>query len=210
MRCDQRPSPSRPPIPHDRRVVPTIADFLIELAFIASGFGLASGSGPPFTALGFGSTSASGPALGSGPAFTVLGFGLASGFGPASSSDPAFTASGSGPAFIVLGFGPTSGSGPASGSIPAFTTSGFGPASAFGPTFGLRPLIGLRPYFWTSAPHRASVLHLLLSGTGPAFTAFGLWPYIYCFWAPAQHLLLSGFDTPHLLLSSSSEIQNQL
>ncbi|PKI41452.1 hypothetical protein CRG98_038151 [Punica granatum] len=81
-----------------------------------------------------------------------------SGFGPASSSGPAFTAS---------GFDPASGSG------PAFNASGFGPA------FGFWPRIGLRPHFWASAPHRASVQHLLLSGPGPAFTTFGLRPSIY-------------------------------
>ncbi|PKI70451.1 hypothetical protein CRG98_009161 [Punica granatum] len=124
----------------------------------------ASGSGPAFAALDFD------PASGSGPAFTALGFGLASGSRPASSSRPA---SGFGPAFTALGFDLTSASG------PAFT-------------FGFRPCIGLRPYFWASAPHRASVLHLLLLGLGPTFTAFGPRPSIYCFWAPAPHLLLSG------------------
>ncbi|PKI48852.1 hypothetical protein CRG98_030755 [Punica granatum] len=127
MRCDQRPSQSRPPTPHDRRVVPTfagkpLAAFTLpprQAAFTALGFG------PAFTASGFDPTSSS------GPAFTALGFGLTS------DSDPAFTASGSGPAFTALGF---------------------------------RPRTGLQ----------------------------------------AQHLLLLGFDTLHLLLSGSSEIQNRL
>ncbi|PKI56799.1 hypothetical protein CRG98_022811 [Punica granatum] len=71
---------------------------------------------------------------------------------------------------------------------------------------------------WASTSHRAPALHLLL-GFGPASgfgPTFGLRPhigprsYIYCFWAPASHLLLSGFETSHLLLSGSSEIQNRL
>ncbi|PKI58131.1 hypothetical protein CRG98_021480 [Punica granatum] len=49
------------------------------------------------------------------------------------------------------------------------------------PHIGLWPFIGLRPHFWASASHRASVLHLLFSGPGPAFTAFGLRTRIYCF-----------------------------
>ncbi|PKI47214.1 hypothetical protein CRG98_032393 [Punica granatum] len=104
-------------------------------------------------------------------AFTTLGSDPTSGFGTASDSDPAFIAS---------GFGPASGSG------PAFA------ASSFEPAFGLRPLIGLWAHFWASAPHRASasyrasVLHLLLSGPGPAFTAFGLQPSTYYIqvWTP--------------------------
>ncbi|PKI49982.1 hypothetical protein CRG98_029625 [Punica granatum] len=125
-------------------------------------------------------------------------------------------------AFTALGSGPTSSSGPASGSNHAFTASGFGPASGsgpaftasgFGPAFRFWPRIGLRPHFWASAPHRASTPLLsfgLLSGINPAFTAFGPRPSIYRFWAPAQHLLHSGFDTSYLLLSGSSEIQNRL
>ncbi|PKI48987.1 hypothetical protein CRG98_030574 [Punica granatum] len=82
-------------------------------------------------------------------------------------------------AFTALGSDPSSGFGPASGSGPAFDASGFGPV------FGFWPRIWLRPHFWASAPHRAStpyrvsVLHLLLSGPGLAFTAFGLRPSTY-------------------------------
>ncbi|PKI48300.1 hypothetical protein CRG98_031309 [Punica granatum] len=47
------------------------------------GSGPASGSGPAFTALGFGPTSGSGPVSGFCPTFTALGFGLTSGSGPA-------------------------------------------------------------------------------------------------------------------------------
>ncbi|PKI57537.1 hypothetical protein CRG98_022008, partial [Punica granatum] len=106
----------------------------------------------------------------------------------------AFTALGSGPTSglgLASGFGSTSGSGPAftaSGSDPAFAASGFGPA------FGFWPRIGLRPHFWASALHRASAPLLRfgpVSGLGPALTAFGPRPSIYCFWAPAQHLLHS-------------------
>ncbi|PKI39868.1 hypothetical protein CRG98_039743 [Punica granatum] len=115
----------------------------------------------------------------------------------------AFTALGSG---LTSGFGLASGFGPASGSSPAFTASGFGPA------FGFWPRIGLRPHFWASAPHRVSALLLSfgpVSNLDPALTAFGPWLSIYCFWAPAQHLPHSSFDTSHLLLSGSSEIQNR-
>ncbi|PKI31880.1 hypothetical protein CRG98_047729 [Punica granatum] len=86
----------------------------------------------------------------------------------------------------------------------------FGPASGFGP---LIYCIRLRARFWVLAPHRASAPLLSfgpVSGLSPAFTAFGPWPSIYCFWAPAQHLLHSSFDTSHLLLSGSSEFQNRL
>ncbi|PKI35065.1 hypothetical protein CRG98_044544, partial [Punica granatum] len=147
----------------------------------------------------------------------------------------AFTASSSHP---TSGFGPTFGLYPASGFGPAFTASGFGPTFGLLPCIGLRPsiyCIGLRPNFWAFAPtassfgptftasgfgptfglrprmycFRASAPHLQLSSFGPASTAFGLQPYIYCFWAPAPHLLLFDFDTSHLLLSGSSEIQNR-
>ncbi|PKI69675.1 hypothetical protein CRG98_009946 [Punica granatum] len=124
----------------------------------------------------------------------LLGFSHSSGSG---------LASGSGPAFTALGFGPTLGSNPASGSGPAYTASSFGPAAGFGPTFGFRPLIGLRPRFWASTTHRASAPLLGFdhsSGFGPTF---GLQPHIYCiepqsciycFRPLAQHLLLLGSD----------------
>ncbi|PKI67481.1 hypothetical protein CRG98_012065 [Punica granatum] len=196
MRCDQRSSPSRPPTPHDRRVVPTTtgrppavftfpprqdepwpegrSTFPGELAFTASGFSPASGFGPAFTASGFS------PASGSGPAFTTSGFGLASGFGPASGFSPAFTASGFGPAsgfdlaFTALGFG------------LAFTALGFSPTFRIRPRIGFRPsiyCIGLRPHFWDSAPHRAFALHLLHRDSAPLLVfgpTFGLRPRIYC------------------------------
>ncbi|PKI39220.1 hypothetical protein CRG98_040389 [Punica granatum] len=119
-------------------------------------------------------------------------------------------------AFTTLGSGPTSGSGPISGSDPTFTASGFGPAFTalgFGPAFGFWPRIELRPHFKASVSHRASAPLLSfgpVSGLGPAFTAFGPRPSIYCFGVLAPHLLHSGFDTSHLLLSGSSEIQNRL
>ncbi|PKI57713.1 hypothetical protein CRG98_021891 [Punica granatum] len=81
-----------------------------------------------------------------------------------------------------------SGLGPALGSALAFTASGLGPALGFGPTFGLRLLIGLRSYFWASATHRVSVLHLLLSSPGPVFTTFELWLSIYCFQVLTPHI----------------------
>ncbi|PKI68464.1 hypothetical protein CRG98_011153 [Punica granatum] len=192
---------------------------------------------PLFTALGFGPTIGVRPyfwtpalhralaphLLHRAPAaFTALGF------GPTSGSGTAFIASGSGPAFITLGFGLALGSGPHIELRPCIYCIGFRPriyCIGFRPYIGIRPCIyyiGLRPYIYYIGLRpriycfRALTLHLLLSGSdpasgsGPAFTAFGLQPFIYCFWAPAQHLLHSGFDTSHLLLSGSSEIQNRL
>ncbi|PKI71121.1 hypothetical protein CRG98_008489 [Punica granatum] len=122
----------------------------------------------------------------------------------------------------ALGFGPTFGFWPSIGLRPRIYCIGLQPYIGLRPCIGLRPRfyyiglrphIGLWPHFWASAPHQVSVPLLGFgpaSGLGPAFTAFGPRPSICCFWALAQHLLLSGFDTSHLLLSGSYEIQNRL
>ncbi|PKI38231.1 hypothetical protein CRG98_041370 [Punica granatum] len=180
------------------------------------------GLGTTFTALGFSLASSFGPASGFGlaftasgtdPAFTTSGTGpafIASSFGPAllhRASALYLLLFGFSPAFYCVGLRPRIGLQPCIycflvlaphrasalyllllGFGPAFTALGFGAwgfslASCFGPaftTFWLQLHIGLRP-------------------------RMGLRPYIYCFWAlvlyqaSAPHLLLSGFDTPHLL-----------
>ncbi|PKI53184.1 hypothetical protein CRG98_026425 [Punica granatum] len=179
MRCDQKPSPSWPPTPHDRephRVIEFTSLCVTPRIYQRSSVPHTCPSmfAPTHTHMLNSKTAniSESPLCSALRCSPVLTFAFASpalsyrariysiGLRPCIGLRPHFWASAPHRASTpLLGFDP------ASGSAPAFT-------------FGFRPRIGLRPHFWASAPHQASAP---LSGLGPAFTAFGLRPSIYCF-----------------------------
>ncbi|PKI56022.1 hypothetical protein CRG98_023581 [Punica granatum] len=146
MCYDQKLSPSRPPTPHDRRVVPTFA-----------------GNSQQEDSL-----NTERPQLRQQTSLIQL-LGISTLSPHPCSTDSHLLHRASAP---LLGFGPPS------GSDPTFTTSGFGPASGFSHSSGFGPTFGLQPHIYCIEPRssiycfRAPAQHLLLLGSSPAFTAF--------------------------------------